>query len=65
MRRIAALLLLSLGWATPAPGATLLPLDPPFPDLASLIPLAAAPLEKPAIASPERSEEHTSELQSQ
>ncbi len=55
MRRIAALLLLSLGWATAAPAATLLPLELPLPDLAPLIPLVAAPLEKPALTLPELS----------
>jgi TolA-binding protein len=55
MRRIAALLLLSLGWATVAPAATPLPLELPLPDLAPLIPFVAAPLEKPALTLPELS----------
>ena len=46
---IARLLTLALAWVA-LTGATPLPLTPPPPDLASLVPFAAAPIEKPLIA---------------
>lgn len=52
MKRAVSLLLLLL-WATNAPAATPLPLEPTLPELAPLIPLVAPPLDKPVLALPE------------
>jgi TolA-binding protein len=49
MRRAAALILLLLVSATGASAATPLPLEPPLPDLAPLIPFVAPPLDKPVL----------------
>ena len=48
---IARLAVLALAWLA-LPGATPRPLTPPPPDLTRLVPFAAAPLDKPAIAAP-------------
>jgi len=55
MRRLTASLMLATLIACPgsAPAATLLPLAPPPPDLAVLVPYAEAPIEKPPIVVPE------------
>jgi TolA-binding protein len=51
-RRLPALVLLVflVAWPLSAPAAALLPLTPPPPDLAALVPFAEAPIEKPPIA---------------
>src|SRR5690242_10107159 len=55
MRRLTASLMLAALIVCPgsAPAATLLPLTPPPPDLAALVPYAEAPIEKPPIVMPE------------
>ena len=54
-RRLLALVMLAVVVASPAavPAATVLPLTPPLPDLAQLVPFAEAPIEKPPIAIPD------------
>jgi TolA-binding protein len=51
-RGLAAMLLLggAIAAASPAPAATPLPLTPPPPDLAPLVPFAEAPIDKPPIS---------------